>query len=110
VPRTFYRIIVAETPTRDDFLSHAAKRKPCYSKDPRVRRSWDAVSVFETEDQARRKATEFPRLGAYIAELEVPDVGPIIYERTFETPGHYDLRGEPDQLLACVVRVAPVKR
>jgi hypothetical protein len=47
----------------------------------------------------------FPYLGLFIAELRVPMNGPITWERTTRSFGHYTFWGDPDTLLACVTDV-----
>jgi hypothetical protein len=68
---------------------------------------WDGISVWNTEQQARKKAQAFPNLGSYIATLSVPLGGSIRIEKTLG-PGHHTIWGDPAKLNACVQTVAPV--
>lgn len=78
--------------------------------DPELLRCWDAISVFEGEEQARRKAIGRPWLGnAFIARLEIPEQASVRCERTFRTSGHYTLWGSPEDLMRWVVSVVPVR-
>lgn len=111
--RTFFRIVQTNPPTRRDFLSNQERqREPRPGTSEEVRQVWDGLSVHETEAQSRRQVREFPRLGAFVAELRIPDqrVGPIRWQRTFSrNPGHYTLWGDSDELLGYVVNIVPVE-
>lgn len=61
------------------------------------KRSWDALSAFDTEEGARRQAKMFTHLGNLIVRYDIPDGSEISWEPSGE-PGHYDLRGEPEEL------------
>jgi hypothetical protein len=82
VARTFYRIVKHNPPTLQDFMSfQELGRQPRHPTDPEVLRRWDKVSVWGSEQQARRLAKRFPRLGAYIAKLDLPDDSTIPVRR-----------------------------
>ena len=104
--RIFYRIVRSDPPTLDDFRSYEELGIRTGSDDPetRLRRG---ISVNATEAQARRRARGLPVLGSYIAALAIAEDGPVRYERTTRSPGHYTLWGPPAALLASVVRVVP---
>jgi hypothetical protein len=73
---------------------------------PEYERLRSGISVFDNEDRARQRATKWPWLGGHIAELDLPeDGGPIRYERTTESRGHYTVWGRPEDLAGSVVRV-----
>ena len=74
--RTFYRTVRADPPTLDDFASNRSKGLPP-PDDPERRRLWDGLSCYNTQTQARRNALKRPSLGRYIAELQIPENGPI---------------------------------
>jgi hypothetical protein len=101
VPRTFYRILKGRQPTIYDFLSHYAKGWEPRRRDPETLRKWRGISVYTTEEQARATGRRFPRIGRYIARLQIPDDVPLIVEEPDET-GHCDLYAEPGDLLAWV--------
>jgi len=105
--RSFYRLVQTNPPTLLDFTSNQALGRTPRRPDPEVLRLWSGISAYETMEQARAKAERSPWLGAHIAELRVPADGPIRYERTTRSAGHYTLWGEPGDLLACVVSVVP---
>ena len=103
--RTFYRVVATDPPTRRDFLSHQALGKPL--REASERELWTGVSVQSTEQQARHRA-KLPGFGRYIAELWIRDTDSIRWRRTGRQSGHHTVWGEPDALLACVVRTVPV--
>jgi len=103
--RTFYRVVATDPPTRRDFLSHEALGIPLRNADDRE--LWQGVSVQATEQQARQRA-RLPGFGRYVAELLVPGAGPIAWRRTGRQRGHHTLWGDPDEMLACVIRTVPV--
>ncbi len=99
--RTFYRIVQTDPPTPHDLLSNQAKgRIAVGTLTAKRQEQWNGLSVFATEAQAKRRARDRPRLGAFVTEREVPDDGSIRYERTSPgTPGHCTLGGTPQAFL-----------
>ena len=108
VYRTFHRIAGTDPPTRDDLLSDAAQGIPPPVDDPVRARLHDGISVFNTEQQARNKARDYPFLGGFIARLEIPEDAPVRIERTLRSAGHHTIWGDADVLLGYVVSVVPV--
>ncbi len=107
--RVLYRIVRTDPPTRRDFMSEAELGKPPRGDDPLAERVWSGISTYQTEAQARRKASTYPWLGAYIAALAIPAGGAIRIERTFpRSAGHHTLWGDAHELLRYVARVVPV--
>lgn len=104
---TFYRIIKEPQPTAADFLSHRSRGIPLQRDTPVMRRSWEGVSVYDTIAAARAIVARFPRIGGFIAELDIRNGGPVLFEQTGDDPNHYDLWGEPDDVLAAVTQVFP---
>ncbi|MGH2583601.1 MAG: hypothetical protein ACRDJE_01660 [Dehalococcoidia bacterium] len=104
---TFYRIIKAEEATMEDFLSHKARGIPLRKDTSELRRSWEGVSVYDTLDTAREIVRRFPRIGRFIAVLEIAEGDLVRYEQTGDDPNHYDLWGDPRDMLRAVVRVIP---
>jgi hypothetical protein len=66
------------------------------------------VSVNATEAQARRRARQYPLLGAYIARIEIPPAAAVRIERMTRIPGHYTIWASSADLLGFVVAVVPV--
>ena len=106
--RVFYRLVHGDPPTLWDFTSSHARGRVLRHPTAETLRLWDGLSVFETEAQARQQARAFPRLGRYIAALEILMGGPIRFERTTRTEGHYTLWGEAGEILEWVRSVVPV--
>ena len=105
--RVFYRVVRTNPPTRDDFKSYLALGKlPGPNPTPRRLRAWAGVSVYDTEAVARAKASDYD-LGPYVAELHIPEEAPIQAEGPGQS-GHYNLYGEPEDLLRFVVSVKRV--
>jgi hypothetical protein len=61
-----------------------------------MRRSWDALSAWDTIEAAMAVA-----LGSvsarYVVGFDIPDDGRVTYEPSGE-PGHFDLRGDMEEL------------
>lgn len=107
--RPFHRITKHDPATRADLMSNLAKGIPHTDDDPERMRLNGGISVFNTEQQARKKAIAYPELGSYVARLEVPEDAPgVRIERTLRTPGHHTIWADPDQLLEYVVSIVPV--
>jgi hypothetical protein len=103
-----YRIVLTDPPSVADFLSEASRGVERRVR-PEYERLRSGVSVFDTEDRARQRATKWPWLGGYIAELDLPeDGGRIRYERTTDSRGHYTIWGQPEDLLGRVVGLVKV--
>ena len=103
---SFYRAVMTDPPTRADFLSHVVLSKPHDRSTAEARRMALGVSVNATLAQARGRA-RFLGL-RYVAEVAVPEGGPISFERTGSGRGHHTLWGDADAMLAAVIRVIPI--
>lgn len=105
---SFFRAVASNPPTREDFLSYVEQGKPHDRSNAEARRMALGVSVNATLAQGRARARYlgFP----FVAEVAVPDVGPIAFERTGSGRGHHTLWGDPDGMLAAVVAVVPAGR
>ncbi len=107
--RRFYRVVTHNPPTRFDFLSAAARgRSMRRSTPPELARLWNGLSISSTIEMARYTALRFPRSGSFIATIEILDDGRFQIEQTTDTPTHYTIWGDPDELLATVIAVAAV--
>lgn len=71
-------------------------------------RLWEGVSVYDSQERARRTVQARTYIGRYIARLDVSDEVPIVFERTTGSPGHFTLWGEPALILTCVTEIVPV--
>lgn len=106
MPR-FYRLVETDPPTREQFASYyelgvtppgASRRELHLSK---------GVSMFETEDQARRASLTMKKRYDFIAEVRVPEN--VRAERQGRRAGHNNIYASADDLVSWVVRVAPVR-
>ena len=96
--RSFYRIAKSYPPGDEEYLSlQERKGDPPADASAEVKRSWSALSAFDSEEGARRVAKKRPRLGSLIVRYDIPDGAGITWEKTLG-PGHYDLRGDKDEL------------
>lgn len=103
--KQFFRIAKRYPPGDDEYLTNADKQGPPSATLPDdVRRSWNALSAYDSEEGARRQAQRFPRLGAKIVRYDIPEGAAITWEKTFG-PGHYDLRGDIDSLRSYLAEV-----
>jgi hypothetical protein len=104
-----YRCVQTDPPTRDDFVSPEAKGQPPRKNDPLYERTNSGLSSFVDWELLRDKARLFPKLGSFMVELVIPSHAPVIFERTFESFGHYTIWGDPDYLLTLVSEIRPVR-
>jgi hypothetical protein len=93
-PHHLYRILRSERPTEDDFKSKLHLGIPCPVPDPEVQQRWTGLSLFGSEEQARRVVRRLPMLGSYIAALDIPPGAGMRAEPT-TGPGRYTLGGDP---------------
>ena len=107
-PLAFFRIVRGSRPTRQDFLSNKDKGLPPRGPEIDDPAEWAGISVFDTRERAERLARRRNfALGAFVAELRIPDDAPVLVRKTFG-PGHYTLWGVPPVFLALVVDTRPV--
>jgi len=105
--RRLWRIARTDPPTRDDFVSRAARGAPS-PDDSEAMRLWDGLSVYDTQAHARRTARRYRGLGACRAAVDVPLDGRCRIERTLHRAGHHTIWGDADLLHAAVARVVSV--
>ena len=93
-PLRLHRLLQTEQPAQADFMSKAHLGIPCPVSDPEVQARWTGLSLFGSEEQARRVSRRLPMLGSYIAALEIPPGAGARAEPT-TGPGHDTLGGDP---------------
>lgn len=109
--RVFYRIVQAERPTEDDFTSNYAKGRPPRAmerENPEVHRS---ISVFARREEALAVQQTYPKLGSWIAEIELADAEPEIVVRgpgPHSRSSHHGLEGTAAAFLRRVREVRAV--
>ena len=108
MPRTFYRVVKTDPPTRNDFLSGREEgiRRPARERDVRL---WEGFSVFDTFAQAQAIALKYPHHGSLIATVVIPDDTAITFERTGRNEGHHTIWGGPDESRDYVQAIRPAK-
>lgn len=94
-----YRVAKMFPPGDREYLSpQQLGRKPRPDLSEEVRRSWDAISCWDSEEGARKIGLQFPNAGSLIVRYDIPvESQNLQWEQTIE-PGHYDLRGDMDEL------------
>jgi hypothetical protein len=114
--RLLYRVIREAEPGSGDFVSQAMeyiddlrsgrRRRRDIPDDGEALHMWAGVSVFSSAERASAIMQRFPKIGTSVARLQLPpemvDDGTIWIEKTGADPGHFTLRGAPEDLLACV--------
>jgi hypothetical protein len=103
--RQLFRVVKSHPPTLDDFLSQSQvqpRRMPPANATAEELRLHRAVSHQTTLAGARALAHKFPQMGGFVAELAVHSDLPI--EIGPERKRHVNVWGEPEVLLACVVK------
>lgn len=104
---TFYRIVKTNPPKEADFLSYRALGRSLLRDTPSQHRSWEGISVTSTLGAARALSARAPNLGRFSAVLELAEHSPVRFEQTGRTPEHYDLWGEPRDVMMAVIQVVP---
>ncbi len=105
-----YRIIRRELPTYMDFLSGKALARHPPPTDPVFLRVWVGVSTYAALAQARGTAARYPRLGIFIAALDVPTtLEAFRIERSLGTVGHCTVWGDPYMLSSRIHALFPVE-
>jgi hypothetical protein len=100
--RSFYRVAKSYPPTDEDYVTRQERDgDPPGHLSEEVRRSWDGLSAYDTVEGARRQARRFPRLGRFIVRYDIPEGSAVTWEQSLG-PGHYDLRGDKDELKRCL--------
>jgi hypothetical protein len=109
--RVFYRVIWGARPVPEDFKSARQLGKPALVR-PEQFPLWDGLSVYATEQQARKKARSLRLIGHpigdFIGEVHVPDDPEFTAERTTASPGHHTIWGPLHRLATYVRKVTPV--
>jgi hypothetical protein len=104
-----YRLTKNYEPTAEDFTSNAARGRPFPPNlHPDLHWLWDGLSAYEHADQALALAARSPRIGRYLATLNMTRSEEVRWLRTTASAGHYTIWGAPEELLKCVVSVNPI--
>ena len=103
-----FRGIQGPEATPEDFLSNKRKGLKPRGLERDNPREHDAVSHWDTLEKMRAVCREFPKIGSYIAELHIPEDGPIEAKQEHD-PGHWNAWGDPEAFLKYVTAVHPVE-
>lgn len=105
---TFYRAVKKNPPGDKDYVTNQERKgDPPPTLSPEERRSWDALSFYDSEEGVRRLARQFPGVWRFIARYEIPENTGLTWEETIE-PGHYDIRGDKAELKRYLGDVVPI--
>ncbi len=106
-PRYLYRVVKSEQPDETAFSSPARQGRRLQPPiTPEVLGAWRSVSFWDTPEAAEELARAYPKLGQWIATVELPpEIAPVPYG----SPGHWDVEADPTDLLRALVRVVPVR-
>lgn len=107
MPTTFYRICKNNPPTHWDMQSNNERGNTPNSHDLVYLRLWDGVSVFDDLAQATKRARSRPRLGSYVARLELPEDSGVRAEKT-GGKAHWTLWPDGRDMLTFVTDVISV--
>jgi hypothetical protein len=109
-PFVCYRILFTAEATDLDFTSTEALGG---RKEPRSlegKHIWTGISVYDSEEAARAQANYWwPKIGAYIARLEIPVDASILVKQTTDDRSHFTLWGTAQELRACVSSIVSVR-
>lgn len=103
----FYRIIDNHEPVTWYFMSNFARGKAPRRSEITNPASHRAVSMFSDLDGARYVQSRFPRMGRYIAVVDIDLAGGAVSVESDSDPTstHCELTAEPITLLGCVREV-----
>jgi len=97
--RSFYRVAKRYPPDDRAYLTPQDKLgDPPVDASFEKRRSWDALSAFDSDEGTRRQARQFTHLENKIVRYDIPAGAGITWEDTLDEPGHIDLRGDRETL------------
>jgi len=105
---TFYRIVKSDPPNVQDFTSNKAQGKAPRGIERDEPSIWAGLSMYDRENEARGQARRIPKLGSFLARLEITESDSIQVRQTGGNPAHHTIWGDPQQLLTCVVAVLAV--
>lgn len=101
-----FRTVANNPPLAEDFRSQVAMGRPVVSSDARLERLAEGVSTWTTFEKNVAKAGL--KFGAFVAELEVPEDGSVLYEIN-EKRGHVTIWLAPEDFLPLVVAVRAIE-
>ena len=106
-PPRLYRLVQGSQALAQDFMSDEAKGAPMRPQQRQDIRLYRGISMLSSAAGARDRGRDYPQLGSWIAELDIPQAGYVEVHKTLG-PEHYSVIGLPGILRALVRRVEPV--
>jgi hypothetical protein len=105
-----YRVVRSDPPGPGDFQSNMARCRPRIGAELTDPSLWPGLSTWTTFAAATLLATSVrgARLGAFVAELDVPDTDPRAYVQPTRRPGHVTLFACADLCAGWVQATMPV--
>ncbi|MGH2616744.1 MAG: hypothetical protein ACRDJC_16035 [Thermomicrobiales bacterium] len=101
--RIFYRATKRYPPTNKDYITRQERLgDPPEDEDEEVRKSWDALSFFDSVEALEQQIREIPAIGRHMCRYRIPENAGITWEAS-GNPGHFDLRGDKEVLKECLV-------
>ena len=95
---SLYRVAQKFPPSLAEYRSHQARGRILpEGATERERRSWDALSAWDTEAGARQVAETF-RSAKWIVRFDIPESAAGVHWEQSPPEGHYDLRGDMEEL------------
>jgi hypothetical protein len=102
-----YRGIRGSEAVEQDFWSNKRKGLKPRRIERQNPREYEALSHWDTLEKMRAVCRTWPQIGSHIAELHIPEDGPIELKQEGD-PGHWNAWGEPAAFLRYVTAVHPV--
>ena len=103
-----FRGIQGPVATPDDFFSNKRKGLKPRRIERENPREHESVSHWDTLAKMREVCRTWPQIGSHIAELHIPEGGPIEVKQE-GAPGHWNAWGEPEAFLEYITAVHPVE-
>jgi hypothetical protein len=110
--------VLSRTNHRQKTTSNHTSRADGSRRSPQTRKNaagYLGVSVQGTLAGARSLQRTYPAMGAYIAELTIPDDAPLSFDPEGTGPGHYDIYDRegnetiPTEILRYVTMTVPAR-
>jgi hypothetical protein len=123
--RIVYRFVHFSDPQEpgavEDFRSDAEMKKTPRGRSARISELQNGLSFFKTKDLAlarwkdiaalarNRNPNAVPRIGSYLAAVELNPDGKIFYEDLQQQDGHITIWGPPEDLAAGIIELIPIE-
>ena len=102
-----FRIVKSDPPSAEDFTSPMMLGVLPQRREREHPGEWAGLSMFDSIERARAMAQHYPRLGGWIATVNL-DIRRVVVWKTFGAH-HYTVWGAPAAGLEGVIAVEPVE-